>query len=209
MKMCWIVMVFITTSLMADLAYFDRDVNDTQLEQCKAFFTKEKDVKTIHLLNEQPLEFKDEYFGDDPEYKTLLYTLKGCFFKEKYLIYSDFMPDSEAYYALDLRDGKELRLDGMPYLSPDRSLFVTEANDSHRISVYTFTDEDQIMKVFTHKYPNQCITQNTSWQDDQVIIFEVECDGVFDDDTNTTKDDSKEKFTLTYKDYKWELKPTF
>lgn len=79
MKRYSIVALLLTTWLMADLSYFDRDVNGAQLEQCKAFFTKEKDVKIIHLLNGQNIELKDEYFGDDKEYKTLLYTLKGCF----------------------------------------------------------------------------------------------------------------------------------
>ncbi|QIR75711.1 hypothetical protein FA592_05505 [Sulfurospirillum diekertiae] len=204
MKVYGIVLACITTTLLADLAYFDRDVNSTQLEQCKAFFTKEKDIKTIHLLNAQTLEFKDEYLGDDPEYKTLLYTLKGCFFKEKYLIYSDFMPDSEAYYALDLRDGKETQLNGMPYLSPSHAFFVTEAIESHRISVYAFSNE-RIVKVFFHRYPDQCVTQNTVWIDDQTIRFELECDGLFDNDTNTTKEGTKETFKLIQKAGKWEI----
>lgn len=62
----------------------------------QGFLPKRKDVTIIHLLNGQTMELKDEYFNNDQDYKTLLYTLKGCFFKEKYLIYSDFMPDSEA-----------------------------------------------------------------------------------------------------------------
>ncbi len=204
MKVYGIVLACIATTLLADLAYFERDVNQTQLEQCKAFFTLEKDVKTIHLLNGQMLEFKDEYLGDDPEYKTLLYTLKGCFFKEKYLIYSDFMPDSEAYYALNLRDGKEMRLDGMPYLSPTQNYFATEAEESHRISIYTF-EKDRIIKVFTHKFHAQCVTQHTAWVDDHTLSFELECDGIFDEDTNTTKENTTEKFKLIQTDSKWEI----
>ncbi len=204
MKVYGILLALITTSLIADLAYFEHDVNVAQLEQCKAFFTKEKDVKTIHLINHQTLELKDEYLGNDQEYKTLLYTLKGCFFKEKYLIFSDFMPDSEAYHALDLRDGKEIPLDGMTNLSPNKHYFVTEADESPRISVYVLSEE-RIVKLFTHKYPAHCVVQHTLWLDDQSLSFEVECDGLFDSDTNTTKEETKETFKLIQKELKWEI----
>ena len=83
MKIYGILAVFFVTVLMADLAYFERDVNVAQLAQCKAFFKAENDVKTIYLLNGEKLEFKDEFLNNDKEYKILLYTLKGCFFKEK------------------------------------------------------------------------------------------------------------------------------
>ena len=204
MRSYGILIALFATSLMADMDYFERDVNTTQLTQCKAYFTHTTDVTAVHLLNGQTLELRDEYVNNDPQYKSLLYTLKGCFFKEKYLIYSDFMPDIESYYALDLRDGKETQLNGMPYLSPSHAFFVTEAIESHRISVYTFSNE-RIVKVFFHRYPDQCVTQNTVWIDDQTIRFELECDGLFDNDTNTTKEGTKETLKLIQKGDKWEI----
>jgi len=205
MRSYGLLIVLFATSLIADMSYFERDVNAAQLEQCKAFFTQKDDLTTIHLLNGQTVALQDEYINSDPQYKSLLNTLKGCFFKEKYLIYSDFMPDIESYYALDLRDGKETQLNGMPYLSPSHAFFVTEAIESHRISVYTFSNE-RIVRVFFHRYPDQCVTQNTVWIDDQTISFELECDGIFDNDTNTTKEGTKETFKLIQKDLKWEIK---
>ncbi|AOO66405.1 hypothetical protein [Sulfurospirillum halorespirans] len=204
MRIYGILVMFFALYLNADMSYFERDVNTTQLEQCKAFFTQKNDLTIVHLQNGQTLALQDEYVNSDPKFKTLLYTLKGCFAKEKYLIYSDFMPDMESYYAIDLRDGKETPLSGMPYLSPSRTFFVTEAEASHRISVYTFGDE-RILKVFSHRYPDQCVTQNTVWLDDQTIRFELECDEMFDTDTNTTKAGAKESLKLIYKDGKWEI----
>ena len=205
MKLYGILTVFLVTVLMADLDYFERDVNVAQLAQCKAFFKAENDVKTIYLLNGQKLELKDEFLNDDKEYKVLLYTLKGCFFKEKYLIYSDFMPDSEVYHAVDLRNGNEIELDGMPHLSPNQHLFVTEADESRRLSVYTLSEE-RIVKVFFHRVPEHCVVQNTLWLDDQSLRFEVECDGVFERDTNTTKAGTKETLKLIQKNLQWEIK---
>jgi hypothetical protein len=49
------------------------------------------------------------------------------------------------------------------------------------------------------------VTQNTVWLDDQTIRFELECDEMFDTDTNTTKAGAKESLTLIYKDGKWEI----
>lgn len=204
MKISGILAVLLTTVLMADLAYFERDVNVAQLVQCKAFFKAENDVKTIYLLNGQKLEFKDEFLNNDKEYKILLYTLKGCFFKEKYLIYSDFMPDSEAYHAVDLRNGNEIELDGMPHLSPNQHYFVTEADESRRLSVYTLSDE-RILKVFFHRFPEHCVVQHPLWLDDQSLHFEVECDGLFDGDTNTTKAGTKETLKLIQKNLQWEI----
>ena len=204
MRVCWMLGVVMMTSLMADMSYFERDVNVEQLKQCQEFVTLGKDVKTIHLLNGETLALNDEYYNNDPEYKTLFYTIKGCFFKEKYLIYSDFMPDSEAYYALNLQDGKDMRLDGMPFLSPAQNYFATEADESHRVSIYTF-EHERIVKVFSHKYPEQCVTQHTLWLDNQTLRFKLECDGAFDEDTNTTKENTKEMFKLIQKDSKWEI----
>jgi len=206
MKRYGFLALLLTTYLMADLAYFERDVNVAQLAQCRAFFTATNDVKTIHLLNGEKLEFKDEYIGNDPEYKTLLYTLKGCFFKEKYLIYSDFMPDSEAYHAIDLRNGNDIPLDGMPHLCPNQRYFVTEAAESPRLSIYTLSEE-RIVKVFTHKFSSHCVVQNVTWIDDQSLTFEIECDGLFDNDTNTTKAGTKETLKLIQKNLKWEINP--
>jgi hypothetical protein len=204
MRIYGILIVLLTTYSNADLSYFERDINLAQLAQCRAFFTQKNDLTTVHLLNGQTIELQDEYVNNDPKYKSLLYTLKGCFVKEKYLIYSDFMPDIESYYAIDLRDGKETPLSGMPILSPSHALFVTEAEESHRISVYTLNDE-HILKVYSHRYPDQCVTQNTVWIDDQTIRFELECDEMFDTDTNSTKAAAKESFKLIYKDGKWEI----
>jgi len=205
MKTSGILAVLLMTVLMADLAYFERDVNVAQLAQCKAFFKAENDVKTIYLLNGEKLEFKDEFLNNDKEYKILLYTLKGCFFKEKYLIYSDFMPDSEAYHAIDLRNGNEIELDGMPHLSPNQHYFVTEADESRLLSVYTLSEE-RIVKVFFHRVPEHCVVQHTLWLDDQSLSFEVECDGLFDSDTNTTKAGTKETLKLIQKNLQWEIK---
>lgn len=205
MKTSGILALLLMTVLMADLAYFERDVNVAQLAQCKAFFKAENDVKTIYLLNGEKLEFKDEFLNNDKEYKILLYTLKGCFFKEKYLIYSDFMPDSEAYHAIDLRNGNEIELDGMPHLSPNQHYFVTEADESRLLSVYTLSEE-RIVKVFFHRVPEHCVVQHTLWLDDQSLSFEVECDGLFDSDTNTTKAGTKETLKLIQKNLQWEIK---
>jgi len=205
MRISGILVMLFATSLFADMSYFERDINATQLQQCQSFYTQKNDLTTIFLLNGQTLELQDAYVNNDPHYKSLLYTLKGCLVQEKYLIYSDFMPDIESYYAIDLRDGKETPLSGMPYLSPSHTFFVTEAEASHRISLYTFSDE-RILKVFSHRYPDQCVTQNTVWVDDLTIRFELECDGLFDNDTNTTKAATKEQLQLIQKNGKWEIK---
>ena len=206
MKRYSIVALLLTTWLMADLSYFDRDVNGAQLEQCKAFFTKEKDVKIIHLLNGQNIELKDEYFGDDTEYKTLLYTLKGCFFNEKYLIYSDFMPDSEAYHVLDMHDGSDMILEGMPYLSPKQYFFTTNAEASNTLSLYTFIDQ-KIITVFTKKYPEHCLVQYPMWLDESSLSFVVSCERMFNSDTNTTKPATKEVFKLIRTGTTWDVVP--
>lgn len=204
MRIYGIFIVLFATGLHADLSYFERDINLAQLAQCRTFFTQKDDITTIHLLNGQTTELKDEYVNNDPKYKSLLYTLKGCFFKEKFLIYSDFMPDIESYYAIDLRDGKETSLNGMPILSPSHALFVTEAEESHRISIYSL-NEERITRIFSRRYPDQCVTQGTSWLDDQTIGFELECDEMWDTDTNTTKASTKEHFKLIQKAGKWEI----
>lgn len=204
MKRYGFLALLLATYVMADLDYFERDVNVAQLAQCRAFFTATNDVKTIHLMNGEKLEFKDEYLGNDKEYKTLLYTLKGCFFREKYLIFSDFMPDSEAYHAINLRNGDEIELDGMPRLSPNQRYFVTEADESRRLSVYVLSEE-RIVKVFFHRVPEHCVIQNALWIDDQSLHFDMECDGVFDSDTNTTKAGTKETLKLIQKNLQWEI----
>lgn len=198
------ILLMLCASLMADLSYFERDVNAAQLEQCKAFFTHEKDIKTIHLLNGQKMELKDEYFDNDQEYKTLLYTLKGCFFKEKYLIYSDFMPDSEAYHALDLHDGSDILLEGMPYLSPKHHFFTTEAESSHRLSLYAFK-ADKIVKVFSQQYPEHCLVQHPLWINDTTLSFVLSCERLFDSDSNTTKAATKEVLRAIQNEFKWEI----
>lgn len=206
MKRFTLLSLLLATSLMADLSYFERDVNAAQLEQCKAFFTKEKDVKIIHLLNGQKMEFKDEYFGDDKEYKILLYTLKGCFFREKYLIYSDFMPDSEAYHALDLHDGTDTLLEGMPYSSPKQHFFTTKAEESNTLSLYTFK-ENKIITVFTKHYPEHCLVQYPLWLDESSLSFVLSCERVFNSDTNTTKSATKEVFKLIRTGTTWDVVP--
>lgn len=206
MKRFTLLSLLLATSLMADLSYFERDVNAAQLEQCKAFFTKEKDVKIIHLLNGQKMEFKDEYFGDDKEYKILLYTLKGCFFREKYLIYSDFMPDSEAYHALDLHDGTDTLLEGMPYSSPKQHFFTTKAEESNTLSLYTFK-ENKIITVFTKHYPEHCLVQYPLWLDESSLSFVLSCERVFNSDTNTTKAATKEVFKLIRTGTTWDVVP--
>ena len=206
MKRFTLLSLLLATSLMADLSYFERDVNAAQLEQCKAFFTKEKDVKIIHLLNGQKMEFKDEYFGDDKEYKILLYTLKGCFFREKYLIYSDFMPDSEAYHALDLHDGTDTLLEGMPYSSPKQHFFTTKAEESNTLSLYTFK-ENKIITVFTKRYPEHCLVQYPLWLDESSLSFVLSCERVFNSDTNTTKAATKEVFKLIRTGTTWDVVP--
>lgn len=206
MKRYTLLSLLLATSLMADLSYFERDVNAAQLEQCKAFFTKEKDVKIIHLLNGQKMEFKDEYFGDDKEYKILLYTLKGCFFREKYLIYSDFMPDSEAYHALDLHDGTDTLLEGMPYSSPKQHFFTTKAEESNTLSLYTFK-ENKIITVFTKHYPEHCLVQYPLWLDESSLSFVLSCERVFNSDTNTTKAATKEVFKLIRTGTTWDVVP--
>ena len=204
MKIYGILAVFLVTVLMADLDYFERDVNVAQLAQCKAFFKAENDVKTIYLLNGQKLELKDEFLNDDKEYKVLLYTLKGCFFKEKYLIYSDFMPDSEAYHALDLRDGKEIPLDGMPSLCPNEKLFATQADESDRITLYTLEDA-HIRKVFSHQFPQECSVSNIAWESDTSLQFEVTCDDLYDSQTKSVKAGSKSRSILHQKGAQWEI----
>lgn len=206
MKRYTLLSLLLATSLMADLSYFERDVNAAQLEQCKAFFTKEKDVKIIHLLNGQKMEFKDEYFGDDKEYKILLYTLKGCFFREKYLIYSDFMPDSEAYHALDLHDGTDTLLEGMPYSSPKQHFFTTKAEESNTLSLYTFK-ENKIITVFTKHYPEHCLVQYPLWLDESSLSFVLSCERLYDSKTQTTKPATKEVFKLIRTGTTWDVVP--
>lgn len=206
MKRYTLLSLLLATSLMADLSYFERDVNAAQLEQCKAFFTKEKDVKIIHLLNGQKMEFKDEYFGDDKEYKILLYTLKGCFFREKYLIYSDFMPDSEAYHALDLHDGTDTLLEGMPYSSPKQHFFTTKAEESNTLSLYTFK-ENKIITVFTKHYPEHCLVQYPLWLDESSLSFVLSCERLYDSKTQTTKAATKEVFKLIRTGTTWDVVP--
>lgn len=206
MKRYTLLVLLLTTCLMADLSYFERDVNVAQLEQCKAFFTKEKDVTIIHLLNGQKMELKDEYFNNDQDYKTLLYTLKGCFFKEKYLIYSDFMPDSEAYHALDLHDGSDTLLEGMPYASPKKYFFTTNAETTNTLSLYTFK-EQKIITVFTKHYPEHCLVQHPLWLDESSLSFVLSCERLYDSETQTTKAATKEVFKLIRTGTTWDVVP--
>lgn len=206
MKRYTLLVLLLTTCLMADLSYFERDVNVAQLEQCKAFFTKEKDVTIIHLLNGQTIELKDEYFNNDQDYKTLLYTLKGCFFKEKYLIYSDFMPDSEAYHALDLHDGSDTLLEGMPYASPKKYFFTTNAETTNTLSLYTFK-EQKIITVFTKHYPEHCLVQHPLWLDESSLSFVLSCERLYDSETQTTKAATKEVFKLIRTGTTWDVVP--
>ena len=206
MKRYTLLVFLLTTCLMADLSYFERDVNVAQLEQCKAFFTKEKDVAIIHLLNGQTMELKDEYFNNDQDYKTLLYTLKGCFFKEKYLIYSDFMPDSEAYHALDLHDGSDTLLEGMPYASPKKYFFTTNAETTNTLSLYTFK-EQKIITVFTKHYPEHCLVQHPLWLDESSLSFVLSCERLYDSETQTTKAATKEVFKLIRTGTTWDVVP--
>lgn len=204
MKMSGLFLAFLATSLMAELSYFERDVNKKQLEQCSAYVTLENDVKTIHLLNGQTMRLIDEYSGDDKTYKILLFTLKGCFLKEKFLIYSDFMPDSEAYHALDLRDGKEIPLDGMPSLCPNEKYFATQADESDRITLYTLEDA-RIRKIFSHQFPEACSVSSIAWESDTSLQFEVTCDDLYDSQTKSVKAGSKNKFKLHQKGAQWEI----
>lgn len=206
MKRYTLLVLLLTTCLMADLSYFERDVNMAQLEQCKAFFTKEKDVTIIHLLNGQKMELKDEYFNNDQDYKTLLYTLKGCFFKEKYLIYSDFMPDSEAYHALDLHDGSDTLLEGMPYASPKKYFFTTNAETTNTLSLYTF-NEQKIITIFTKHYPEHCLVQHPLWLDESSLSFVLSCERLYDSNTQTTKAATKEVFKLIRTGTTWDVVP--
>lgn len=206
MKRYTLLVLLLTTCLMADLSYFERDVNVAQLEQCKAFFTKEKDVTIIHLLNGQTMELKDEYFNNDQDYKILLYTLKGCFFKEKYLIYSDFMPDSEAYHALDLHDGSDTLLEGMPYASPKKYFFTTNAETTNTLSLYTFK-EQKIITVFTKHYPEHCLVQHPLWLDESSLSFVLSCERLYDSETQTTKAATKEVFKLIRTGTTWDVVP--
>lgn len=206
MKRYTLLVLLLTTCLMADLSYFERDVNVAQLEQCKAFFTKEKDVTIIHLLNGQTIELKDEYFNNDQDYKTLLYTLKGCFFKEKYLIYSDFMPDSEAYHALDLHDGSDTLLEGMPYASPKKYFFTTNAETTNTLSLYTFK-EQKIITVFIKHYPEHCLVQHPLWLDESSLSFVLSCERLYDSETQTTKAATKEVFKLIRTGTTWDVVP--
>lgn len=206
MRIFLIFVLLFATSLLADIDYFERDVNAVQLQQCKAFFTKEKDVKTIHLLNGQTIALNDEYSNSDQEYKTLLYTLKGCFVKENYLIYSDFMPDSEAYHALDLHNGNDVLLEGMPYLSPKKHFFTTEAENSNRLSLYTF-NEGKIITAFTQQYPEHCRVQHPLWIDETSLSFVLSCERLFNSDTNSTQAATKEVHKLIRKGTLWEIIP--
>ena len=47
-------------SVSAEPYEFDNDANFSQLEECKDFFMKEKDVKTIKLLNGKKIELKGD-----------------------------------------------------------------------------------------------------------------------------------------------------
>lgn len=171
---------------------FDNDANFSQLEECKDFFIKEKDVKTIKLLNGKKIELKDEFLKDDirfkneylkdlpgkedlflkefVEEKTLVYTMKGCFLKEKYLIYSAFVVESWEHYAVNLNNGKVTPIDGMTYLSPNRKYFVTgcfvdySTASLSRISVYSF-NKNKIIRIFTQEYPHNCSVQKIKWID--------------------------------------------
>lgn len=62
------------------------------------------------------------------------------------------MPDSEAYHALDLHDGSDTLLEGMSYLSPKEYFFITNAEASNTLTLYTFK-EQKIITVFTKQYP--------------------------------------------------------
>ena len=195
-------------SVYAEPYEFDNDANFSQLEECKDFFIKEKDVKTIKLLNGEKIELKDEYAENDDEFKTLVYTIKGCFFKEKYLIYSDFVPDSWVHYILNLNNGKVTPIDGMTYISPNRKYFATEyfgdGNSPPRISVYSL-NKNEISRIFTKEYPHNCSVQNTKWINNQNINFNTECSWSYDIDTNTSRDNTIEKLKLTFKTGKWRI----
>lgn len=200
--------IIIVFAVHAEPYEFDRDANFFQLEECKDFFIKEKDVKTIKLLNGKKIELKDEYVENDDEFKTLVYTIKGCFFKEKYLIYSDFVPDSWVHYVLNLNNGKVTSIDGMTYLSPNRKYFATEyfgdAFSPPRISVYSL-NKNKITRIFTQEYPHNCSVQNTKWIDNQNIDFNIECNWPYDIDTKTSRDDTIDNLKLTLKAGKWEI----
>ena len=119
-------------------------------------------------MNGKKIELKDEYVKNDDEFKTLVYTIKGCFFKEKYLIYSDFVSDSWVHYVLNLNNGKVTSIDGMRYLSLNKKYFATEyfgdASSPPRISVYSF-NKNKIIRIFTQEYPHNCSVQKIKWID--------------------------------------------
>ena len=66
---------------------------------------------------------------------------------------SEWAPDTEVYYAINLRDGQMMEINGMPYLSPNRKYFATEyyggeiSSDPPRFSIYSFHG-NQIKRIF-------------------------------------------------------------
>ncbi|WP_041959949.1 hypothetical protein [Sulfurospirillum arsenophilum] len=209
-KLYFILFALFATNLFAYNEFLMDGINFKQLEKCKNFYIQEQNVKIINLLNGKKLELKNEFSENDDEFEVLIYTIKGCFFKEKYLIVSEWAPDTEVYYAINLRDGQMMEINGMPYLSPNRKYFATEyyggeiSSDPPRFSIYSFKG-NQIKRIFTQEYPYDSSVFRTKWINNQNIHFYIASDYRYDPDKNTFIGKTIDELKLTFKSGKWRI----
>lgn len=204
--------IFIVFILFLNSAFGNSNINinEKNLKQCKNFFLDNGDIKIINILNGSKIELKDIYLDGAMEYKTFHYKINDCFYNEKYLIYSDFIPDTRSYYVLNLRNGKTTEIDGMTHISPNRKYFATEycnnqlADGMNGISIYSLQNY-KITKIFTQEYPSACCVKNIKWINSQDISFSVRCDGQYNFDTNKSADFTIDELKLTLKAGKWEI----
>lgn len=160
-------------ALYADAEYFLRDVNHAELKQCAAWFEEKPDQKIIHLHNGKSLTLNDEYAQQNLDIKSVLYTLKGCFFDENYLIFSQFVADDELYYLLNITDGTLKPIEGMAYLSPKHAT-IAVISDIPSIAFYALNDKGvkQISQFFLH---SDCTLEKPRWQDEKTFFANLTC----------------------------------
>lgn len=204
-KLYFVLLVLIVTQVFSDEDYFLKHQNNVNLKVCKKYFTDEKFVKTVNLLNGYQMILRNipdvpDKDGSDP-YFQLYYTVVDCFLEKKYLIVDAFMPDSNNYFIIDLRDGERISIDGIPMLSPSREFFLTvssiEAKGSsslYRINIYSMKNK-KIENVLTTEFGVGCEIETVKWIDDQKISFDVACN----------YNESRTKSYIEYYNKKWQL----
>lgn len=158
---------------LADSEYFERDIDHNALKQCAAWFKDEPDQKMIYLHNGKTMTLKDEFAPSDHTIKDVLYTIKGCFSDENYLIFSQFIPDHELYFLLNMTNATLVPIEGMPYLSPKRETFAV-ISDIPSIALYTFV-KNTVQPITQFFFNDGCWLEKPLWINDHTFRVNLTC----------------------------------